>query len=190
MNPSTAPVNVPPYRYPHFQKNEIEKQISDLLSARLIRPSTSPYSSSVLLVKKKDGTWRLCVDYRALNSVTVCDRFPIPTIDELLDELGHASWFSKLDLRRGFHQILMNDDDVEKTAFRTHHGHFEYLVMPFGLCNATSNFQSAMINSYNHSCADSPLCSLMTSWCIATLCHPTFNIWRSSFKLCNKVSST
>lgn len=99
LNPSTAPVNVRPYRYPHFQKNEIEKQIFYLFSAGLIRPSTSPYSSPVLLVKKKDGMWRPCVDYRALNSVTVRDRFPIPTIDELLNELGHTSWFSKLDLR-------------------------------------------------------------------------------------------
>jgi hypothetical protein len=110
----------------------------------MIQPSNSPFASPIILARKKTGDWRLCVDYRRLNALTVKNKYPLPVIDELLDELQGAMWFSSLDLSSGYHQIPMDPQDIPKTTFQTHNGHFEYRVMPYGLSGGPATFQLTM----------------------------------------------
>src|ERR1041384_3087391 len=123
---------------------ELKKQLNDLISKGYICPSTSLYSAPVLFVHKKEGTLRLCVDYRALNKITIKNKYPLPHIDELMDRLVGAQYFTKIDLYSEYHQIRIKKEDIHKTAFRTRYGHYEFLVLPFGLTNAPTTFMTLM----------------------------------------------
>lgn len=142
--PGAQPFFLRPYRYPPALKDEIERQVKEMLTQGLIQPSNSLFSSPVLLVKKRDDSYRFCVDFRKLNSITVKSKYLVPVIDQLLDELYGASWFTKLDLRAGFHRILIKEGDEHKTVFQTHTGHYEFRAMAFGLTGAPATFQGAM----------------------------------------------
>ena len=138
--PGAQPVFLRQYRYSPKLKDEIERQVQDMLNHGLIQRSASAFSSPVLLVKKKDGTYRFCVDFRHLNAFTQKSKFPVPIFDQLMDELHGARWFSTLDLRAGFHQILLKAGEEHKTAFQTHFGQYEIRVMAFGLTGAPGTF--------------------------------------------------
>ena len=143
-------MSIKTYRYPLKQKDIIERLVQEMLDSGIIQHSASPYASPVVLVGRKDGTGQLCVDYRELNKQTVKDKFPIPVVEELIDELAGAKFFSMIDLRAGYYQLRVAEEDVYKTAFKTHSGHFEFLVTPFGLTNAPTTFQGLMNHIFRH----------------------------------------
>ncbi|GMI67523.1 hypothetical protein HRI_000421600 [Hibiscus trionum] len=141
---NTTPVSITPYRMAPKELKELKTQLQELLDRGFIRPSVSPWGAPVLFVKKKDGTMRMCIDYRQLNKLTIKNRYPLPRIDDLFDQFRGAAVFSKTDLRSGYYQLKVKDVDVPKTAFRTRYGHYEFLVMPFGLTNAHAAFMDMM----------------------------------------------
>ncbi|KAL0550368.1 hypothetical protein IC582_014876 [Cucumis melo] len=144
LEPGTAPISRAPYRMAPAELKELKVQLQELLDKGFIRPSVSPWGAPVLFVKKKDGSMRLCIDYRELNKVTVKNRYPLPRIEDLFDQLQGATVFSKIDLRSGYHQLRIRDGDIPKTAFRSRYGHYEFIVMSFGLTNAPAVFMDLM----------------------------------------------
>ncbi|KAI3685864.1 hypothetical protein L6452_35125 [Arctium lappa] len=142
--PGAAPIARAPYRLAPSEMQEMMAQLQELLEKGFIRPSSSPWGAPVLFVKKKDGTMRMCIDYCELNKATVKNKYPLPRIDDLFDQLQGAGCFSKIDLRSGYHQVKVREEDVSKTDFRTRYGHYEFLVMPFGLTNAPAIFMDLM----------------------------------------------
>ncbi|KAJ9556102.1 hypothetical protein OSB04_010716 [Centaurea solstitialis] len=142
--PGAGPIAKSPYRLAPSEMQELSNQLQELLDKGFIRPSSSPWGAPVLFVKKKDGSFRMCIDYRELNKITIKNRYPFPRIDDLFDQLQGATYFSKIDLRSGYHQMRVREEDIAKTAFRTRYGHYEFLVMPFGLTNAPAVFMDLM----------------------------------------------
>ncbi|MCO5579331.1 hypothetical protein L7F22_033186 [Adiantum nelumboides] len=142
--PGSSPPNKPPYRVSQAQQEEIIRQVNELVEKGVVRPSSSPFCSPVLLMQKKDSAYRMCVDYRALNRITIKNRFPVPRVEDLFDKLQGSTYFSRIDLKSGYHQIRIVNEDIVKTAFRTTFGLYEYLVMPFGLTNAPATFNRMM----------------------------------------------
>ncbi|GJY27602.1 retrotransposon protein, putative, ty3-gypsy subclass [Tanacetum coccineum] len=150
--PDAAPVARAPYRLAPSEMQELYTQLQELVDKGFIRPSSSPWGAPVLFVKKKDRSFRMCIDYRELNKLTVKNQYPLPRIDDLFDQLQRSSVYSKIDLRSGCHQLRVREEDIPKTAFRTRYGHYEFQVMPFGLTNAPAVF----IDLVNHVCKPYP----------------------------------
>jgi hypothetical protein len=148
--PGTAPISKRAYRVSGPELVELKKQIDELSEKGYIRPSTSPWAAPVLFVEKKDGTRRICIDYRALNEVTIKNKYPLPRIEDLLDQLRGASVFSKIELRSGYHQLRIRSSDISKTTFITKYGLYEFTIMSFGLTNAPTfmNLMNSVFMDY------------------------------------------
>jgi hypothetical protein len=142
--PGTAPIAKRPYRMAPTELAELKLQIADLQQKGYIRPSSSPWGAPVLFVSKKDGSMRMCIDYRSLNEVTIKNKYPLPRIDDLFDQLQGAKYFSKIDLRFGYHQLRIKEADIQKTVIVTRYGQYEFTVMSFGLTNAPAFFMNLM----------------------------------------------
>ncbi|WMV32513.1 hypothetical protein MTR67_025898 [Solanum verrucosum] len=142
--PDTLLISIPPYCMPLAKLKELKEQLKDLLDKGFICPSVSPWGALVLFVRKKDGSLRMCIDYQQLNKVTIKNKYLLPRIDDLFDQLKCASYFYKIDLRSGYHQLRVKEDGISKTTFQTRYGHYEFLVMSFGLINATTAFIDLM----------------------------------------------
>ena len=144
LHPGILPISMTSHRMAPVELQELKAQIQELLDKVFIRPSTSPWGAPVLFAKKKDETLRLCIDYRHLNRVTIKNRYPLPKIDDLFDQLRGARVYSKIDLHIGYHQLRVREANILKTTFRTRYRHFEFTVMPFGLMNALVAFMDLM----------------------------------------------
>jgi hypothetical protein len=144
LKPGTEPIARTPYRMSTPELQELKMQLKELLDLGLIHPSVSPWGAPVIFIRKKDGSWRLCIDYRQLNKATIKNQYPSPRIDDLFDQMKGVTVFSKIDLRSGYHQLRIKEDDIPKTTFKTRFGHYEFTVLPFGLTNAPGVFMSLM----------------------------------------------
>ena len=142
--PGTAPIAKRPYRMSVGELEELKAQLKELLDKKFIRPSSSPWGAPMIFVEKKDGMQRMCVDYRSLNEVTIKNKYPLPHIEDLFDQLRGAKVFSKIDMRSGYHQLRIRPSDIPKTAFTTRYGLYEYTVVSFGLTNAPAYFMYLM----------------------------------------------
>jgi hypothetical protein len=144
LKPGTEPIARMPYRMSSPELKKLIMQLKELLDLGLIRPSVSSWGAPVIFIRKKDGSWRLCIDYRQLNKETIKNQYMLPRIDDLFDQMKGATVFSNIDLRSGYHQLWIKEDGVAKTTFKTSFGHYEFIVLPFGLMNTLGVFMSLM----------------------------------------------